>query len=158
MTQLRKHLQWRGPVQAFSRSGIQPMGNGIQRPLGIAGQVGPLRQILTQQTVGVLVRAALPWAMRIRKEYSDRKPLGQALVFGHLFSPIIGQRGPQRGGYTREFSGESLSGTHRIRPVESGQNDQARRSFDQAADGRSIACALDKVDFPVAGSTERRSR
>jgi len=60
MTQVRKHLQGRRPVQTFSRSRVQPVGDGIQFPLGIARQVRPLRQILPQLAIGVLVGATLP--------------------------------------------------------------------------------------------------
>ena len=40
--------------------------------------------------------AALPRAVRIRKEYPDREPLCQALVLGHLFALIVGRRVAQR--------------------------------------------------------------
>jgi len=150
MTQLRKHLPGRRPVETFSRSRVQPMRNGIELTLGIARQVRPLRQILPQQAIGVLIGATLPWAMWIGKEHLDGEPLGQPLVLGHFFASIISQRFAQRSWHMFEFPGKSLAGTLRIRPIKSCQDDQARRPLHEAADRRGIAGALDQVPFPVA--------
>jgi len=42
MMQLGTHRQGGSPVKTCSPSGVQPMGNGIQLPLDVAGQVGVL--------------------------------------------------------------------------------------------------------------------
>ena len=150
MAQLRIDFQGRGKVETFSRSRVQPMGDGVQLALGVARQVGALGQVLAQQAIRILVGAALPGAVRIGKEHPDCEPLRQALVLGHLFPAIIGQRFAQQRGHVPEFLGEALSGTRRIRPVHPGQNDQARGPLHQGADGRAIAGPLDEVAFPVA--------
>jgi hypothetical protein len=117
MTQLRIDFQWRRKVETFSRARVQAMGNGVQLPLCIPRQVRTLRQVLAQQPVGVLVCAALPWTVRISKEDLDGKPVGQLLVLGHLFPPIVRQGLPQQCGHVPEFLREALTGTPRIRPV-----------------------------------------
>jgi len=150
MAQLRIDFQGRGEVETFSWARIQPMGDGVQLALGIARQVRALGQVLAQQAIGVLVGAALPRAVRIGKEDPDRQPLRQALVLGHLFPAIIGQRFAQQRGHVPEFLCEALSGTRRIRPLHPYQDDQARRPLHQGADGRAIAGPLDEVAFPVA--------
>ena len=38
-------------------------------------QVGPLRKILTEKPVGVLIRSSLPGAVRVCKEYRNARPL-----------------------------------------------------------------------------------
>ena len=139
MTQGRKHLQGRRPVKTFSRSGIQPMSNGIQLTLGVTRQVRSLRQILPQKPIGVFVGATLPGTVRICKEHANGQALRQALVFSHLFPPIIGQGFAQGGRHMLELSGKSLSGTQRIGAVESGQDNQARRPLHEATDRRAIA-------------------
>ena len=151
MAQLRIDFQGRGKVETFSRARVQPMGDGVQLALGVARQVRALGQVLAQQPIRVLVGAALPRAVGIGKEHPDREPLGQALVLGHLFAPIVRQGFPQQRGHMPEFFGEALAGTRRIRPVHPGQDDQARRPLHQGADGRAIAGPLDEVAFPVAG-------
>jgi hypothetical protein len=92
-------------------------GRGVQFALRVARQVCTLGEVLAQQSVGVLVGAALPRAVRIRKEDSDREPLGQALMLGHLFLSIVGQGLPQQRGHVPEFLREALAGTPRIRPL-----------------------------------------
>ena len=148
--QLRIDLQGRGKVETRSRSRVQPMGDGIQRTRGVARQVRPLGQVLAQQTLRMLVGAALPGAVRISKENLDRKPLRQRLVFGPLFPSIIRQGFPQQGGHVPECLHEALTGTPGIRPVHPGQNDQAGGPLHQGADGRPIASAFDASAFPVA--------
>ena len=108
MTQWRKDLQGRGPLETFSGSGIQPMGNGIQFALSITRQVRAFWQRLAKQPMGVLVCPPLPRALGIGKKYPEGESLRQALVFGHLFSPIIGQRLAKRGRHMLQRSDKSL--------------------------------------------------
>ena len=150
MTQLREDLQGRGEVQALSRARIQPQRDGVQLALRVARQVCALRQVLTQQPIGILIGPALPGAVRIGNEHLDGEALGQALVLGHLFASIIGQRFAQRGRHMPEFFREALVRTRGIRSIHSGQQDQTGRPLHQGADGRAIAGALDEVPFPVA--------
>ena len=115
MAQVRIDFQGRRKVETFSWARIQAMRDGVQLALRIGRQVRTLGQVLTQQPIRVLVGATLPGAVRIGKEDLDREALGQALVLGHLFPAIIGQRFAQQRGHVPEFLGESLSGTRRIR-------------------------------------------
>jgi hypothetical protein len=93
--------------------------------LGLAQQAGPRGQALAKPSSRVLVSAALPEAIGIRKEHPDRQPL----VLGQLFPPIIAQGFAQQRGHVPELLGEFLSGTRRIRPLPPCQEGQARRSL-----------------------------
>jgi hypothetical protein len=117
MAQVRIDFQGRREVETFSWARIQAMRDSVQLALRIGRQVRPLGQVLTQQPIRVLVGATLPGAVRIGKEDLDPEALGQSLVLGHLFPPIIGQRFAQHRGHVPEFLGEALSGTRRIRPL-----------------------------------------
>ncbi len=150
MAQLRIDFQGGRKVETFSGARVQPIGNGVQLALGVRRQIRALRQVLAQQALGILIGAALPGAVRIGKEDLDRKPLGQLLVLGHLFAPIIGQRFPQWGRHMPKRLREALVRTRGIRAVHSGQQNQARRPLHQGPDSRPIACPLDEVAFPVA--------
>ena len=150
--QLRIDFQGRRKVETFSWARVEAMRDGVQLALRIARQVGALGQILTQQPMGVFIDPALPGAVRIGKEDLDREPLGQLLVLGHLFPSIVRQGFPQQGGHMPEFFDEAPSGTHRIRPLHPGQDDQACRPLHQGANGRAIAGSFDEVVFPVAAS------
>ena len=52
-------------VERLARAGVEPPRDRVELPLGVAPEVGPLRKVLPQQAVRVLVRAALPGAARI---------------------------------------------------------------------------------------------
>ena len=151
MAQLRVDFQGRREVQPFSRARVEAMRDGVPLTLRVPRQVRALRPVLAQQPVGVFVGAALPGAIRIGEEDLDGEPLGQRLVLGHRFPPIIGQGFAQQGGHVPECLGDALSGTRRIRPLHPGQEDQAGRPLHPGADGRAIAGPLDEVAFPVAG-------
>ncbi len=158
MAQLRVDLQGRGKVEIFSGARVQLMGHGVQLTRRVPRQVGALRQGLAPPPVGVLGGAALPRAVWIGKDDLDREPLGQLLVRGHLFAAIVRQGLPQQRRHRPECLGEALSGTPRIRPLHSGQDDQPCGPLPQGANGRTIARALDEIAFPVARYRARPHR
>src|SRR5262249_18983760 len=51
--------------QGLSRALIEPQSNAIEVGLGEAREIGFSREVLSQQAVGVLVAATLPWTARI---------------------------------------------------------------------------------------------
>ena len=144
MAPVRLDFQGRRKVETFAGARVQPIGDGVQLPLGVACQVGALRQVLTEQTIRILVGPTLPRAMRIGKADADREPLGQALVLGHLFAPIVRQGFAQRGGYVSEFLREAPAGTRRIRPLYPSQDDQARRPLHQGPTADPLRAPLSK--------------
>jgi len=127
VAQVRIDFQGRRKVETFPGTRVQAMRDGVQVTLRVAREVRALGQVLAQQSVRVLVGAALPGAVRIGKEDLDRESLGQLRVLSHLFPSVVGQGFPQQGGHMPEFLDETLSGTRGIRPVHPGQDDQARR-------------------------------
>jgi hypothetical protein len=142
MAPLRIDFQGHRKVETFPWARVEAMRDGVQLTLRVPRQVRALRQVLAQQPVGVLVCAALPWTVRIGKEDLDGKPVGQPLVLGHLFPPIIRQGFAQQGGHVPEFFREALTSTPCIRPLHPCQEDQARGPLHQGADGRAIAGPL----------------
>ena len=58
-------------VQRFSRPGIQAHGDGIQIGLTVAREVYSLRQVLANQSIGVLIGSTLTRASWITKENID---------------------------------------------------------------------------------------
>lgn len=103
--QLCEDLQWRRKVEAFAWARIQPMCNGVQLTLGVARQVCPLGQVLAQQLIRVLIGAALPGTMRVRKEDANRQALCQPCMRGYLCPSIIGQGLAQRSRHMPELLG-----------------------------------------------------
>lgn len=73
MAQVRIDFQRRGKVETFPWARVQPIGDGVQLALGVAGQVRALGQVLAQQAIGILVGPALPGAVGIGKEHLERE-------------------------------------------------------------------------------------
>ena len=65
--------------------------------------VDALGQVLSKQTIGVLVAASLPWATWIAEADLDVARQGEALVVGHLLASIPGQRPYSSCGSLREM-------------------------------------------------------
>jgi hypothetical protein len=49
----------------LSRPAVEGVGCGIEISLGEHGEVGAFREVLAEEAVRVLVRSALPWALRV---------------------------------------------------------------------------------------------
>ena len=62
---LVKGLGWRSPAERLARPAVECRRHGRKVAGTVRAQVGALREVLPQQPVGVLVRAALPRAMRV---------------------------------------------------------------------------------------------
>ena len=78
---------------------------GVSNPKVLRGEIGSAREILSQQTVGVLVAAALPRAVWIAEIDLHDGSDGEALVVGHLLAAIPGQGAAQ---LLRQFAQLSL--------------------------------------------------
>jgi hypothetical protein len=64
----------------------------------MAGQIGTLGEVLSQQAVRILVGASLPRALRVTEVDFHIGRDCKALVLGHLFSLAPRQRASQGGG------------------------------------------------------------
>ena len=64
-------LCWGFELQGLSRPFVELTGHFVQMRLRVHREVGALRKVLTQQTIGVLVRPTLPWALRIAEVNID---------------------------------------------------------------------------------------
>ena len=87
-----EQLRWTPEAQRLAGSGIQYPDHCIQLFLGEATHVTTFRQVLPQQTVGVLVDAALPGTVRIGEV--NRHPVGflQPLMRCHFPALIVHRR------------------------------------------------------------------
>ena len=56
------------------------------------GEIHSLWKILPEQSIGLLIRATLPGALRIAEADLDIGIEGETLVVGHLAAAIPGQR------------------------------------------------------------------
>src|SRR5271168_5019126 len=75
---------WSLEAQSFSRALIETQRDLVQLGLRVAGKIGSLRQVLTQQTVGVFVGSSLPGAVRVTEVNFHICGYREGFVFGHL--------------------------------------------------------------------------
>jgi len=84
-------------VQCLARSIIEFACDGVQLGLAVHRQIGSFREVLAQQTVRVLVRAALPGAVRIAEVDVSGREVVQALVVSAVIIVVdeVGDRALQ---------------------------------------------------------------
>src|SRR3954447_26874424 len=83
------------PAERLSRPAVEGHRHGCKVLGAVRAEVSALREVLAQQPIGVLVRAALPGAVGIAEVDLKTSVDPQAGVLAHLRSLIPGQRLPQ---------------------------------------------------------------
>src|SRR5438046_4355149 len=86
-----KSLCWGFKLQGLTWSFVELARHFVQMNLRVHRQVGALWKVLSQQAIGVLVRPALPRALRIAKIYVDLGGQRKATMIRKFLSPIPGQ-------------------------------------------------------------------
>src|SRR5437868_45390 len=87
-----KSLCWGFKLQGLTWSFVELASHFVQIGLRMHRQVGALWKVLSQQAIGVLVRPALPRALRIAKIYVDLGRQRKAAMIRKFLSPVPGQR------------------------------------------------------------------
>src|SRR5215212_5293307 len=83
------------PAKGLSRPGVEDHRHGREVVGAVHAEVGALRKVLTQQPVGVLIRAALPGAVGIAEVDLHASVDPQLRMLAQLRSLIPGQRASQ---------------------------------------------------------------
>src|SRR6266481_95568 len=86
-----KSLCWGFELQGLTWSFVQLTSHFVQIGLRMHRQVGALWKVLSQQAIGVLVRPALPRALRIAKIYVDFGRQRKAAMIRKFLAPVPGQ-------------------------------------------------------------------
>src|SRR3984893_16683626 len=86
-----KSLRWGFKLQGLTGSFVELTSHFVQIGLRVHRQVGALWKVLSQQAIGVLVRPALPRALRIAKIYVDFGRQRKAAMIRKFLSPVPGQ-------------------------------------------------------------------
>src|SRR5215208_952747 len=93
---LIKGFGGRSPAERLARPAVERRRHGGEVIRAVRAQVRPLREVLPQQPVRVLVRAALPRAVRIAEVHLHTGVDPQPGVHAHFRTLVPGQRPPQR--------------------------------------------------------------
>src|SRR5450759_4972212 len=86
-----KSLCWGFKLQGLTWPFIELTCHFVQIGLRVHRQVGALRKVLPQQAIGVLVRPALPRALRIAKINVDVSRQRKATMIRKFLSSVPGQ-------------------------------------------------------------------
>ena len=97
------------PAQGLPGATVELVGDPVKLILRDAGQALTFRKVLAEETVGVLVAAALPWTPRVAEIDREAGVDGEAEVACHLRALVPGQRTPQAGGKPHHGFSERLA-------------------------------------------------
>ena len=160
------------PSEGLAGPCIERVSNNCEYVRTVCAQIGSFREVLSKQSIGVLVRSALPRAVRFAEVDGKAGCDPQIRMLGHLCSLVPGQRAAKLRWQCRDRPGDGIANrfspmTGKRRPVlhardgavafHSGkmqQHCEPRGAFHQSADRRS-AQADDQVTFPVVGNDRK---
>jgi hypothetical protein len=80
------------PREHLAGSAVERGSDGVDLFGRPSGQVGALREVLAEKSVGVLVRAALPWALGVGEEDGDVGLDREVGVGGELLASVPSER------------------------------------------------------------------
>ena len=142
-------MGWSYEAQGFSRTLIEPQGNGVEVGLGEAREVCSSGEVLPQQAVGILITAALPRTAWIAEVDLHLGGNGEALMISHLLSTIPGQRASQLPRQFADVFGERGCHSRRILAWKLDEHRKAGVALDECRDVRVVRSG-EKVSFPMA--------
>ena len=87
-----KSLCWGLELQGLSWPFVELTRHFVQMSLRVHREVGSLRKVLSQQTIGVLIGTALPRTLRIAEVDVDVGCQGKSSMVGKFLAAIPGQR------------------------------------------------------------------
>src|SRR5258708_4936912 len=115
-------------------------------------QVGALRKVLSQQTIGVLIRAALPWALRIAKINVDVCRQREPSMVRKFLATVPGQDGGDALSDEDAAEGGDRDGDARARLQPHARDEHRRYQTAPRRDPglRSVYCCARRVTVQVA--------
>ena len=146
-----KQLSGTPEAQRLACSGIQFPGDRIEDCLGELAQITALGQVLPQQTVGILVDAALPGAVLIGEVDLHTGGFRQPLVSRHLSALIICHRQARLRLDTIEHMAEAAQRRCGAGVVHLRQHRKEGGALHQGADCRAVMRSLDEIPLPMPG-------
>ncbi len=109
------------PAQYFPWSTVEFIGDGFEVVGAVRLETGALGEVLPQQPIRVLIRASLPWRVRISEVDSDVGVDAELSVFGHLLALVPGQGVSEMGWQINHCSSDKPGGRTRRREYLAGE-------------------------------------
>lgn len=130
------------------------LSNDIELLLAVAREVSALGQVLTNQSVGVFIGAALPRAVRVAEIHRHLRATAQLLVHRHLPTLVVRHALAHGLSDAKKLAREGLHHVGCARGLELGQFDEDEPpagALDQGAHRAGVGRALDEASPPMAG-------
>ena len=86
-----KSLRWGFKLQGLTGSFVELTSHFVQMSLRMHRQVGPLREVLPEQTIGVFIGTALPRTLRIAEVNVDVGRQRKSSMIRKFLAPVPGQ-------------------------------------------------------------------
>ena len=83
------------PIEGFAGSTVQCCGDSVQVASGVSAEIGAFGEVLSEETVGVLVGATLPGTLGVAEVDIEIGVYSELSVLGHLGSLVPGQGAAQ---------------------------------------------------------------
>jgi hypothetical protein len=126
---------------------VQLVFNREQVDWGVRAEVGALREVVAQQPVHVLVRAALPGRVRVAEVDRRAERAADLQVAGHFRALVPGDRPSQGGRQIRQPCGQGIVQGLAVAAREVQQPDRPGLPFDEGADRRGLVLADNQVSL-----------
>jgi hypothetical protein len=126
------------------------VGDLIEVVLRMHRQIGSFGQVLTDQSIGVFIRAALPGRIGISKENLNFESVRQHIMQRHFAASVVGQRSQHVGGKPLHCVRQRFQNGRCFGVGKFGKYRKSRGAFNERGHRGSVAFALDEIGFPVA--------
>ena len=143
-----KLVRWSVKAQSFPRPLIELQSDDVELCLGVLREIRTFGEVLPQQSVGILVGAALPGTLRIAEVHLDVGRHREAFVLRHLKAPIPGEGATQLAGQLLHVPGERARHDVAVFGRQLHQHHEARAPLHQGRDLRAWGSAQ-QVPFPM---------
>src|SRR5258708_1470914 len=148
--ELCEHFCWRPESEYSTGPVIYLVGHGLQ-VANVPGDIGAFREVLPDNSVGILIRSPLPRRVRVGEIHRDIGCEGEGGVLGHLGALVPGDRSAQVRGHVPDGLDDALADRFGVAAVRQRNRDKvpalalhqgSHRGFPRLADH--------EVTFPVA--------
>src|SRR5207249_541064 len=129
---------------------VEALGDAVEIGLRVVRQLGALGEVLPQQAIRVLVRAALPGALWVAEVDLHVRGDAEGLMVRHLHAPIPGERAAKRLGQLGDLFADRRDNGRRLLALHLHQESEPGVALDQRRDV-AVAGAGEQIAFPVAG-------
>ena len=137
-------------VECFSGPIVERLNDGLQVGVVEVSQVGFLREVLTDESVGVFVGASLPRTVGIGEVDAGLEEFFELFEFGKFFSVVQGQGADESLGHILEGGLDGLVDGAGFEIGDGRGHENACLAFDECHDAAFVMCPVNGVAFPVS--------